>query len=69
MYDIGVKKDVKIDLKGVKIAIELFEPGSFSRAVEQICKEQLEILEHDIIVHSTRKLFRHKSSKEPIPVL
>mmetsp|Transcript_42846 Transcript_42846/g.52684 ORF Transcript_42846/g.52684 Transcript_42846/m.52684 type:complete len:269 (+) Transcript_42846:28-834(+) len=67
---LGIKNiDIRNELKNIKIPMNLFEPGLFSKKIQDICKEYIPILHNNIIVHSTRKLYRHKSSKQSIPLL
>jgi hypothetical protein len=68
---IGVKKiDVIQQLDNVRLPLSLFEPGIFPRDVERICEQYCPLLMHNIVVHSYRKLLRHKPAQQTkIPLL
>eukprot|EP01083_Nonionella_stella_P064339 167584_1 len=68
---IGVKNlDITNQLNNVKIPLSLFRPGIFPRDVENICSKFVPELKNKIVVHSYRKLLRHKPKSDTmIPLL
>jgi acyl dehydratase len=62
---LGIKNlNVKRDLQGIGIPKALFEPGIYSKEIEQICKESCPILSGKIIVQVIRKIVRQTSHRE-----
>jgi acyl dehydratase len=62
---LGIKNlNVKRDLQGIGIPKALFEPGIYSKEIEQICKEACPILSGKIIVQVIRKIVRQTSHRE-----
>ena len=68
---IGVKNvDITNQLNNIKIPLSLFRPGIFPRDVENICNAMIPQLKNKIVVHSYRKLLRHKPKHDTmIPLL
>lgn len=68
---IGLKNiDITNQLNNIKIPLSLFRPGIYPRDVENICNKQLPQLKNKIVVHSYRKLLRHKPKHDTrIPLL
>jgi acyl dehydratase len=62
---LGIKNlNVKRDLAGVGIPKALFEPGIFSKEIEQICKESCPVLLNKIVVQVERRILRQASHRE-----
>mmetsp|Transcript_61186 Transcript_61186/g.97357 ORF Transcript_61186/g.97357 Transcript_61186/m.97357 type:complete len:484 (+) Transcript_61186:800-2251(+) len=68
---IGLKNvDITAQLNNLKIPLSLFRPGIFPRDVENICNKFMPQLSNKIVVHSYRKLLRHKPKHDTmIPLL
>jgi acyl dehydratase len=56
--------NVKRDLAGVGIPLQLFKPGIFSKEIEKICKESCPILSGKIVVQVERKIVRQTRHRE-----
>jgi len=62
---LGIKNvNVKRDLAGVGIPLELFQPGIFSKEIEKICKESCPQLQGNIVVQVERKILRQTHHRE-----
>jgi acyl dehydratase len=62
---LGIKNfNVKRDLAGVDIPLELFKSGIFSKEIEKICKESCPLLSGKIIVQVERKIVRQTRHRE-----
>lgn len=62
---LGIKNlNVKRDLAGVGIPKALFEPGIFSKEIEQICKLSCPVLSGKIVAQVERRILRQASHRE-----
>jgi hypothetical protein len=62
---LGIKGlHVKRDLDGVGIPAALFQPGLFTKEMEQICKESCPILSNKIVIQVVRKILRQTSHRQ-----
>ena len=61
---LGIKNiNVKQDLEGVGIPVEVFQPGT-PKKIEAICKQHCPILNHKIVVQVERKILRQSCHEE-----
>jgi hypothetical protein len=62
---LGVKGlNVRRDLDGVGIPAALFEPGIFTKEIEQICKESCPTLSNKIVIQVVRKILRQTNHRQ-----
>lgn len=62
---LGIKNlNVRRDLVGVGIPKALFEPGTFPKQIELICKELCPVLSNKIVVKVERRILRQASHRE-----
>jgi len=62
---LGVKNiHVIRDLSDVEIPLDLFQPGIFSKEIEQICKESCPALSNKVVVQVERKILRQSRRRE-----